>query len=107
MRDARPIPMQGAPSKSIKSTWLPAVFPRRITSAVTTPPRYLISTASVLGSDDHFLQSRGGRRLVEYAECEFGRSAAIEFGHRQLKMNKRFLLVPAIGGCVKSVVEAG
>jgi hypothetical protein len=79
--------MQRAPAKSIKSTWLPAVIPRRITTAVMTPPRYLISTASVLGSDDHFLQSRGGRRLVEYAECEFGRSAAVEFGHRQL--NKR------------------
>ena len=56
---------------------------------------------------DQFRLGSCSWRVVEYAECEFGRSAAVEFGHRQLKMNKRFLVVRAIGGCVKSVAEAG
>jgi site-specific recombinase XerD len=45
--------------------------------------------------------------LVEYAECEFGRSATVEFSHRQLKMNKLFLVIHVMGGWVKFGAEAG
>ena len=90
-----------------KSTWLPAVIPGRITSSYQDPAEISDQHSPVLGSDDHLLLGSCSWRLVEYAECEFGRSAAVEFGHRQLKMNKRFLVVRAIGGCVKSVADAG